>query len=128
MASYETTSPQQKRLFGKIYKDASNKAFTVDNLKSGFRHSGIFPINVDRAVNNWQADHHLQFQKVMPTTPESKVNRRNENSLIPQNSQDVYQQADATTIPSNYKDCFFRKFVSNCGKSIEIKETLELLY
>lgn len=121
LTSYESTTPEQKRLFVKIYKDGSDKAFIVDNLKSGFRDSGFCPIVSDLAIKNWQADHHSPLLNSNSTSPEFQVNYEIETS-ISQNSRDVYRYADALTTSLDYNDRSFREFVKACGRAIDEKK------
>lgn len=106
----------------KIYKDASDKAFIVDNLKSGFQDSGICPIDFDLAVKNWQEDHHhSQRLNASSTPPEFQINYEVDMQSIPQNSRDVYRRADAITRSFDHNDRFFRDFVKACGRAIDEK-------
>jgi 4-hydroxybenzoate polyprenyltransferase len=49
-ASYEATSPHQQQLFLKAYERASLKALSHRNMVSGFSASGLFPINLQKAL------------------------------------------------------------------------------
>jgi 4-hydroxybenzoate polyprenyltransferase len=48
--TYETTSPIQQQLFLKAYEKASMKALTERNIRSGFKATGIWPVNGEKAL------------------------------------------------------------------------------
>ncbi|KAJ3549548.1 hypothetical protein NM208_g454 [Fusarium decemcellulare] len=52
-ASYETSSPLQKRRLIEAYKVASEKAFTEKNIYAGFRHAGVYAARVN---GGWSLD------------------------------------------------------------------------
>jgi 4-hydroxybenzoate polyprenyltransferase len=68
-ASYETTSPQQKQLSIKAYKISSKKAFTVKNIQSDFRASGIYPTDVEKVLLALCPKRPSKAQKSPLTTP-----------------------------------------------------------
>jgi hypothetical protein len=47
---YDITASGSKRRFIEAYKAASDKAFTTQNIRSGFRHSGIWPFCPDKVI------------------------------------------------------------------------------
>jgi 4-hydroxybenzoate polyprenyltransferase len=51
---YDITASGSKRRFINAYKEASNKAFTAMNVRSGFSHSGIWPFRPNKVVERIQ--------------------------------------------------------------------------
>jgi 4-hydroxybenzoate polyprenyltransferase len=47
---YSVSGPSNKRRFIRAYMEASEKAFSEENIRSGFRHTGIWPLYGEQVV------------------------------------------------------------------------------
>jgi hypothetical protein len=64
---YSITGPSSKRRFIRAYLEASCKAFSKENIVSGFRGTGIWPLQGERIVTEIR-------QLTRPRTPPLEVN------------------------------------------------------
>src|SRR5690606_34965663 len=63
---YNVSGPSNKRRFVRAYLKASGKAFSIENVKSGFQNTGIWPLNGGKVVEEVK-------RTERPRTPPPKV-------------------------------------------------------
>ncbi|KAG6989282.1 hypothetical protein FocnCong_v021175 [Fusarium oxysporum f. sp. conglutinans] len=100
-ASYEATSPHQQRLFLKAYERASLKALSRRNIISGFTASGLFPINLQKALAALKPREKKRKRFNGPITPRKAQVIADTIWSTPQGSADIQKQLEAVQSQGN---------------------------
>uniref|UniRef100_A0A4E9E7R9 HTH CENPB-type domain-containing protein n=1 Tax=Gibberella zeae TaxID=5518 RepID=A0A4E9E7R9_GIBZA len=122
-AIYEATSPNQQKLFLQAYKEASIKAISQRNIRSGFLKLGIFPINLQKAIEALKPRERERKGFKGPTTPRR---RRVEDNIIwntPQGSADIRKQQEAAQSEGIISIRDFNYIIKKMIKSIDNKNS-----
>ncbi|KJZ69327.1 hypothetical protein HIM_11285 [Hirsutella minnesotensis 3608] len=124
--SHDATAPVQKQRFLKIYEKASARAFTVDNVKGGFRGAGIYPTNVERALQAIVKPAELpgvEPTEAGPSTPKRAKITKDHIWYTPQSSREVRAQLDLVRRDLDGIDRGVRTIASKAGKEIDKKNS-----
>ncbi|WKT54119.1 hypothetical protein QSH57_004703 [Fusarium oxysporum f. sp. vasinfectum] len=122
-ASYEATSPHQQQLFLKAYEEASQKALTRRNIISGFLATGLFPINIQKALKSLKPKEKKRKSFQGPTTPR-KVQVTSETVWgTPQGSHDIEKQLQEAQKDGNPSIRDFKCILKKAMKSIDNKNS-----
>ncbi|KAH7461688.1 hypothetical protein FOMA001_g18889 [Fusarium oxysporum f. sp. matthiolae] len=122
-ASYEATSPHQQQLFLKAYEEASRKALTRRNIMSGFLATGLFPINIQKALKSLKPKEKKRKSFQGPTTPR-KVQVTSETVWgTPQGSHDIEKQLQEAQKDGNPSIRDFKCILKKAMKSIDNKNS-----
>ncbi|SCO90195.1 uncharacterized protein FRV6_14323 [Fusarium oxysporum] len=122
-ASYGTTSPHQQQLFLKAYKEASRKALTRRNILSGFLATGLFPIDVRKALKSLKPKEKKRKSFEGPTTPRKRQVVAETVWGTPQGSHDIKKQLQEAQKNGNPSIRDFNCILKKAMKSVEQKNS-----
>ncbi|RYP40944.1 hypothetical protein DL769_011700 [Monosporascus sp. CRB-8-3] len=119
--SYDTSAPRMKQRFLEAYAHAHGEAFTWKNIHSGFRHAGVWPLDVNKIVKNPRVVH-PELDIPRPVTPMegSPSKLRDELTFFtPKKSQDLKKQSKCFLFEDVGGKRSYRAFVGKAGKALD---------
>jgi 4-hydroxybenzoate polyprenyltransferase len=122
LAGYSGSAPVNKQRFLRCYRDASKLGVSVKNLESGFRKTGIWPLDPSQVLDDPEA---VLDDEALPARPPTPPQQANEDDFglftTPQRSEDLreHQLVIRDTIDST--DRLVRTLFSKTGKSLDMK-------
>ncbi|RYC78685.1 hypothetical protein BFJ63_vAg18440 [Fusarium oxysporum f. sp. narcissi] len=122
-ASYEATSPHQQQLFLQAYEQASLKAVTRRNILSGFLATGLYPIDVQKAIGALRPREKKRKQFEGPTTPPKRQVVDDTIWVTPQGSADIQKQLEDIEYRGNILIRDFKCIMKKAMKSIDQKNS-----
>jgi 4-hydroxybenzoate polyprenyltransferase len=122
-ASYEATSPHQQQLFLQAYEEASRKALTRRNIISGFSATGLFPIDVQKALQSLKPKEKKRQSFEGPTTPRKRQVVAETVWATPQGSEDIQKQLQEAQKDGNLSIRDFNCILKKAMKSIDQKNS-----
>ncbi|KAK5989582.1 MFS-type transporter clz9 [Cladobotryum mycophilum] len=123
-ASFETSAPVQKQRFLQAYFQASNKAFSKINIKSGFRAAGVYPTNVERVLEGVVNPKRPPSTPEPPTTPKRPRIKENQLWYTPQSSKDIRGQLDTVREDLDHAERGLRTIARKAGKELDHKNAV----
>ncbi|CEF76432.1 hypothetical protein FGSG_13431 [Fusarium graminearum PH-1] len=122
-ATYEVTSPHQQQLFIEAYKRASEKAISRRNIMSGFSASGVFPVDVRKAIEALKPKERKRKTFEAPTTPKRPQVTDDMTWSTPQGSADIQKQQKAAQSEGIISIRDFNCIMTKMMKSIDNKNS-----
>ncbi|KAK2666831.1 hypothetical protein RAB80_017252 [Fusarium oxysporum f. sp. vasinfectum] len=122
-ASYEATSPHQQQLFLQAYEEASQKALTRRNIISGFSATGLFPIDIQKALQSLKPKEKKRKSFEGPTTPRKRQVVAETVWVTPQGSKDIQKQLQEAQKDGNLSIRDFNCILKKAMKSIDQKNS-----
>ncbi|PTD03487.1 hypothetical protein FCULG_00012822 [Fusarium culmorum] len=122
-ATYEATSPHQQQLFIEAYKRASEKAISRRNIMSGFSASGVFPVDVRKAIEALKPKERKRKTFEAPTTPKRPQVTDDMTWSTPQGSADIQKQQKAAQSEGIVSIRDFNCIMTKMMKSIDNKNS-----
>ncbi|KAH7463438.1 hypothetical protein FOMA001_g18117 [Fusarium oxysporum f. sp. matthiolae] len=121
MHTYEATSSRQKQIFATAYKIASNKAFSQDNIRNAFKASGIYPIDVEKAVLKLKPKERRSVISNPLTTPPIQAPQGDNIFATPSSSHDIEKLFLKVNWASENVQRDIRLILRKAGKSLDQK-------
>lgn len=91
-----------KQLFVTTYKAASEKAFSQENVRQGFRVTGIYPVDASKGLSALKPKERRWRTKPAPTTPEKAPEVVDTLWSTPHCSQDTTKQLEHVNPDENH--------------------------
>ena len=121
LVDFTITAPRQKQRFLRAYKTASEVAFSSNNIRAGFRASGIYPTNVDRALGTIVKP---RDPEQVPQTPKRPCIEKWKEWWTPRDSKEVKGQVDFLKRDLDGIDRGFRTVATKAGHAIDQRNSL----
>ena len=115
-ATFTATAPIYKQRMLQAYDEASQKAFTDKNIKSGWRRSGLLPFNPETVVPTADKTTLEQPEPYIPDTPVHRV--LSPDIYTPEKAKDLIDQFRVIQETHGRVIRDFRSLVGKAGKTI----------
>ncbi|KAJ3454773.1 hypothetical protein MRS44_013373 [Fusarium solani] len=126
-AIYSITSPHQKQLFVSAYKRASMKAITEKNIRAGFRASGIYPLDVTKALAGVKKLKVSKAQKAGPSTPKNQIDDAPGLWNTPHCGRDIERQVEQLNLGENESTRGIRRVLKKAQDCAD-RDNYEIIY
>ncbi|KAJ3453388.1 hypothetical protein MRS44_017635 [Fusarium solani] len=126
-AIYSITSPRQKQLFVSAYKRASMKAMTEKNIRAGFRASGIYPLDVTKALAGVKKLKVPKAQKAGPSTPKNQIDDAPGLWNTPHCGRDIERQVEQLNLGENESTRGIRRALKKAQDCAD-RDNYEIIY
>lgn len=122
-APYEATSPHQQQQFLHVYERASLKALSRRNIISGFLTSGLYPIDLQRAIRALQPREKKRKRFEALTPPMKRQIVADDLWSTPQGSADLQKQMEDTICRGNVAIRDFKCIMKKVMKTVDQKNS-----
>lgn len=117
---FDYTAPYQKQRFLREYKVAAEKAFTKENIRAGFRASGIYPTNLERPLSEAIKP---TANQVPPRTPEREIEETDTAWWTPRDSREIRAQEKLVQGRLSSVNRGVRSLAAKAGRALDHKNT-----
>jgi hypothetical protein len=116
LATFTATAPVNKQRFLACYQKASARGVCPRNLISGFRNTGIWPLNPGKILNDPEA---IVEDNSLPAVPALALSPRQSTLSTPRKSQDIYRALEVLRQPIRPTDRTVRSLFTKIGGVVD---------
>jgi 4-hydroxybenzoate polyprenyltransferase len=122
LAPYNASAPVYKQWFLDCYVEASAEGMSLRNMISGFRKTGIWPLNPAMVLEDPEAVFEEDPRPKTPPQRSQPTQRHSQTALVtPQKAQDLRESLNEAQQQLAATDRTFRTLFSKTGKALDLK-------
>ena len=118
LASFTASAAVNKRRFLCCYREASNLGMAARNVISGFRNTGVWPLDPSKVLEDPEA---VLESQALPARPETPPPKPGTEFWTPQKSQDIRMHQQGVREGMEASERLTRTLLSKAGKALDTK-------